>query len=454
MTPVVHGIGGATTIEPRTNYALVRLQQDLRDGQSGFGVIGTAVNRALDAWTTGALRSAAYVGGSDFRHRFADGTYELSGSVTASRVEGSPATIAELQRSAVHYYQRPDGALRFDSTRTSLSGDAEELLFGKISGITRFQTSYLRQSAGYEPNDLGFLLRADEQSWTTFAGLQYNTPHWFFRAAQVGVAQVNTWSTAGLRLENSVTAGGGVVLKNNWNMNAGATFSRLGKVYCDRCTRGGPAVRVSPGVSANLGVGGDDRQPVVPALSLGFGRSDAGRSSFAFIAPSAEVKLSTRLQTSIGVSVTHAIDDGQWYGNLTDAAGMTHYTFAPLDRETISVTARASFALTPNLTVEVYAQPFVTTGTYTPCGSSARRPAPPRTTTASRHTRWRPARPRGSRTGSSSRTRWCAGSTAPARRCSWCGSTAARTSLTDRTGGRGTRSSTTCSRSTPTTRSS
>src|SRR5207247_6100481 len=38
-----------TTIEPRTNYTGVRLQQDLRGGQSGAGVLFTGVNRGLHA---------------------------------------------------------------------------------------------------------------------------------------------------------------------------------------------------------------------------------------------------------------------------------------------------------------------------------------------------------------------------------------------------------------------
>src|SRR5712691_7504595 len=48
---LTHRVAGRadTTIEPRTNYTVVRLQQDLRGGQSGVGVIFTGVNRGLDA---------------------------------------------------------------------------------------------------------------------------------------------------------------------------------------------------------------------------------------------------------------------------------------------------------------------------------------------------------------------------------------------------------------------
>src|SRR5687768_2678671 len=58
------------TIEPMTNYAVGRLQQDLRDGQTGVGLMVTGVNRDIDDATSPFLRSSAYTGGIDLRHRF------------------------------------------------------------------------------------------------------------------------------------------------------------------------------------------------------------------------------------------------------------------------------------------------------------------------------------------------------------------------------------------------
>src|SRR5258707_10988423 len=66
------------TVEPFTNYGVVRLSQDFRNGQSGFGFMATAVNRNVDQWTIG-LRDRAYVGAVDFRHRFHGGAYERTG---------------------------------------------------------------------------------------------------------------------------------------------------------------------------------------------------------------------------------------------------------------------------------------------------------------------------------------------------------------------------------------
>src|SRR5437870_2764723 len=57
------------TMEPATNYAVVRGQQDLRGGESGIGVMITGVHRDQERWTWDSLSHSAYAGGSGFRHR-------------------------------------------------------------------------------------------------------------------------------------------------------------------------------------------------------------------------------------------------------------------------------------------------------------------------------------------------------------------------------------------------
>src|SRR5213080_4796566 len=88
VTQHVTGAGGVT-IEPTTNYGVLRLRQDLRGGESSVGGIVTAVNRDNDAFTSPYLRRNAYVGAADFRHRFTGGRFEISGSLDLSRVAGS-----------------------------------------------------------------------------------------------------------------------------------------------------------------------------------------------------------------------------------------------------------------------------------------------------------------------------------------------------------------------------
>ncbi|MBX6364563.1 MAG: hypothetical protein IRZ00_11910, partial [Gemmatimonadetes bacterium] len=300
-----------------------------------------------------------------FRHRFGGGRYQVSGALVGSRVAGTPEAIAATQRSSVHGYQRPDGPKRYDPTRTSLTGVSQELIFGKYGGgVTRFETALERQSAGFEPNDLGYLQRADVQSWNTWAALSFRKPRWIYKWLQWNVNQWNTWTTDGLRLETAANTNVHIGLRNNWSVHAGGTLGQLGGTACDRCSRGGPALRRSPSLSSWFGVNGDDRRTVVPYLWLNLWRGDEGRSASVNISPSADFRLSTRLQASLGASITHNVDDAQWYGNFTDAVGATHYTFAHLDQRTVSFSTRLSYAASPTLTFDIYAEPFTSTGRY------------------------------------------------------------------------------------------
>src|SRR5262249_23257049 len=97
------GVHGDTPSEPATNYAVARLRQELRDGNTSFSGMLTAVNRSLDQWSSPYLASSAYAGGVDFRHRFlANNTYEISGSLDQSRVAGSRAAILRMQTDTGH----------------------------------------------------------------------------------------------------------------------------------------------------------------------------------------------------------------------------------------------------------------------------------------------------------------------------------------------------------------
>jgi hypothetical protein len=358
------GSDGRTT-EPATNYAALRVQQDLRAGQTGVGAMVTAVDRWLDPWTRDSLRRTARVGAVDARHRFAGARYEVAGAVAVSRVSGSPAAIAATERDPVHYYQRPDAGLPYDSTRSALGGDAEEVFLRKVGGgATHFETSYQRRSPGFEINDLGFLLRADQQSWSTWVGVQSPHPAAFYQQAFWNVNWWQSWTAAGLPLERAANSNAHAQLANRWWVHAGATFGQLGAPFCDRCARGGPAVRVDPYVSLWSEVDGDDRYRVVPAAFVNYVRADGGRSENVSLNAQLVLRVASRFSATVGIAAAHNVSDAQWYQNFRDAAGTTHYTFAHLDQTTASLTGRVDYTATRDLTVQVYAQPFVSKGAY------------------------------------------------------------------------------------------
>ncbi len=366
---------GDRTIEPRTSYTVARLTKDFRRGSSGVGVIGTMVQRDNDGWTDDALRSSAVVGGVDFRHRFAADRFELSGQLIGSRVAGSPEAIAATQASSVHYFNRPDAALDFDPTRTSLSGNAQQLRLAKVGGgKVRFETTYQRVSPGFEINDLGFLRRADWQAQASWAQLALQRPGAFYRQLYWNLNQWNEWNTEGLLLERGFNSNIHFALPNNWWVHAGGSLGGLGAAYCDRCARGGPAVRTDGFTSTWGGIEGDSRMVASPSLWFNASRRDGGRSRSYGIDPSMRFRVSSRWSSSLGVGFGWNEDDRQWYANIVDGEGGTHYTFGRLTQRTASVVGRVDFTASPDLTVQLYLQPFISKGRF----SSIRELADPR----------------------------------------------------------------------------
>ena len=354
-----------TTYEPATNFAVVRARQDLNGGNSSVGAMLTAVNRSTDQWSSPYLARNAYVGAFDFRHRFLENRYELSGSIDQSHVEGSRGAILATQTDAVHYFQRPDAGLPLDSNRTVLAGDAEALTLGKVGGEhLMFETSYRRQSAGFEINDLGYLRRADEQSWNTWAGFFDRRETKYYNRFQWNNNWWQYWTTDGLPLEAAYNTNTHITFKNNWQLHMGGTLGQLGATYDDRGARGGPAIRQDAYLSPWAGINGDDRKPVVPSINVNAFRGEGGRSSSLNLSPEVDFKLNGRFSSAFSLNWSHNVADNQWYGNYTDGAHITHYAFAHLDQHTTAATMRLNYTFTPDVSLQAYLQPFVSKGTY------------------------------------------------------------------------------------------
>jgi len=355
---------GDTTYDPATNFAVLRTTQDFRKGNSTIGLIVTGVNRRLDQWSSPYLASNAYAAGLDFRHRIFKNNYEISGSFDQSRVEGSQAVINNLQRSGVHNYQRPDADLPLDPNRTVLGGDAEEFKFGKIAGQNlMFESAWQRRSPGFEINDLGFLRRADQVSWNTWAGFFDRRPHLFYTRFQLNNNWWQYWTTDGLPQERAYNTNVHITFKNNWGWHQGGTIGQLGKVFDDRDARGGPAVRQDRYVSPWLFIQGDDRKSIVPYMNVNYFRTDVGKTTSFSLSPEIDYKLLGRFSSALIFNWSHNIDDSQFYNKYTNATG-DHFTFAHLDQHTTSLTARLNYTFTPDISIQTYLQPFVSKGTW------------------------------------------------------------------------------------------
>jgi hypothetical protein len=358
---------GATTIEPRTTYALARVSRDLRQGESSFGLIATAVDRALGAVESPYLRSNAYAFGIDGRHRFGAGSrFEVSGSLAASSVRGSASAIGRTQRSSVHQYQRPDDDLALDTLRTSLGGTSLRLIGQKVAGLVRGTVSYQRITPGYEPNDLGFLARADEQVVNTNLRFIPSKPVGPWRNASLEFYGQHHFTTAGLPTAALYEAFVSGSLKSGASFSVDSWVDNAGAVYCDRCARGGPALRLSPSYNVLAGFAADPKRRVSPQVAAIYTIADDGRSLLWRVRPYVTIRPSSRLGIELGTRYQYNRDNTQWIDDVGDVgADTTHYLFGQLHQDLLSFTGRMDFTIRPTVSLQVYAEPFVTAGHFT-----------------------------------------------------------------------------------------
>jgi hypothetical protein len=354
------------TIEPQTNYFVGRMQQDFRQGASGVGLMLTNVKRNLDTWSRDFLRSDALAGGVDLRHEFSQRNYAISGYWAMSRVRGSAAAIARTQMSSVHNYQRPDDGLAFDSTLTSLDGWSGQISVQKRGGgRTRGSTGVQWLSPGFEVNDVGFLSRANAKNQWLWFQVQQTKPGSFYRYWNYNINQWTNWAWDDTRTELGGNVNAHMQFKNSMWVHWGQGVNAAVTSFCDNCTRGGPALRQERTLWGWAGIEGDPRPSVVPFFFLNWGRGDRGRSYNWNVSPAFDYKLSSRFTASLSYNYGRSINAAQFNGNFGDVGSdTTHYTVAKLNQTTRSLTTRISFTATPTLSVQVYAQPFATSGNY------------------------------------------------------------------------------------------
>jgi hypothetical protein len=361
---IAPGAGAAfdQSIEPLTNYGVLRVQKDFREGRSAVGIIGTSVNRDDQVSDALGLRRAAYTGGVDFRHRFGNDLFQVDGYVLASHVLGSEAAISAAQRSPVRYFQRPDaGHIEYDPTRTSLSGASAFLSVGKIGGEHwRFSTGLHTRTPGFEVNDIGYQRDADSFVNWFWVGYQQTTPQGPFRRWNLNSSSWMAHNYDGDRGGYGGNFNGSFQLKSFWSGYLG--LNRDGTGYSGRLLRGGPLFRREPSTRFWGGMGSDSRKAVQINLGMHGNVRDESDSWNVGVSPSVRFRPSGRVTFSVGSFISRNLNDYQWVGSVvTDE---TEYLFGRIDQTTVGVTTRVDYAFTPTLSLQVYAQPFVSAGRY------------------------------------------------------------------------------------------
>lgn len=348
-----------TPVEPATNYFIARASREFPN-QSRLAFMVTSTNRGLSDELS-FLPSSAVTGGVDTDIRFGR-RFSLQGMWAGSLVRGDAPAISRIQRSTVHSYQRPDAAhIELDPARTSLAGQAGSISFGKIAGQRyRFNTYAGFKSPGFDINDLGFQSRADEIMISNWHQLTWDKPGRYVRRRNVNF---NQW--AGWNFDGDLRFTGGNInshwtFTNNWTVGSGINFN--GRGFADRLTRGGPGGYTNAAWSQWGYVDSDNRKPVMANFS-GSWFNDMKGSWNRSTSLGLTYRPASNISARVGVDLSRNHAESQWVANFAET-DRTRYVFGVLDQTTAGLSARVNYTITPQLTVQLFARPFVSAGDY------------------------------------------------------------------------------------------
>ena len=358
------GLYSDEPVEPLTNYFGARLQKDYNQGNTVIGGMLTSVNRSLSNPDLNFLHNSAYSGGIDLYHTWKDKTYFVSFNAIFSRVQGSSEAILNTQTSPLRYFQRPDADhVTLDPTRTSLSGHGGTLIGGKTgSGHLQYITGITWRSPGLELNDMGYLRNADTILEFVWANYRIWEPFSIFRELSFNGNQWRGWNFGWERAFAGGNIGFNGQFKNYWSLSTGINHNAYG--LSESALRGGPAL-VYPGAwGSYINVTTDSRKKIrLSASWSSFVRkeSDSSSKSYGFglnFNPSKAISVMVQPVLSLN-------ENDLQYVSQRDFGLDKRYVFARIDQKTFGVTLRFNLSLTPDLSIQFYGQPFVSSAQYT-----------------------------------------------------------------------------------------
>ncbi|MEX0981084.1 MAG: DUF5916 domain-containing protein [Bacteroidales bacterium] len=350
------------TVEPLTNYSLVRVQKDFNKGNTIIGAAATNVFRRTDGTELDFLHRSATTTGVDLSQYFVERNYVLNASLYFSNVEGTADAIARTQTSPARYFQRPDAShLQFDSSLTSLAGTGGKLQFGKIGGNWNFIFMNVFKSPGLEINDMGFMRQADNMLHVLWTGYNFTEPFSIFRRLSLNnnVYLVSNFGgeVTGFGYEYNLSAG----FRNFWTgrLGGGLNFSEISTTML----RGGPSMLLPNSQRMYISIGSDNRKIISGSLS-GFGSWGAENYfSQNSLSLSLTAKPVNTLSVSINPSYSWKYHELQ-YVTTKVVEEEERYIFGAIDQEVLSMSLRINYNITPDLTIQYWGQPFIASGGY------------------------------------------------------------------------------------------
>lgn len=351
-------------VEPLTNYSLMRVSKDLNDGNTVIGAMLTSTNRKIDVEHLNFLPDNAFSGGLDLQHYWNDKKYFLNTNFAYSDVRGSTQAIDELQLASARYFQRPDAEhVTYDMNKTHLQGHGGNIAIGKngSSGL-RYASFITWRSPGLELNDMGYVREADYLLQVFWAGYRITTPFSVFRTANINLNQWSVWDFGSTNLNNGGNINSSFQFTNQWSFGFG--INRDGDGFSNTALRGGEAMKTEGSMNYWVYMNTDNRKKIRFTFGGSYNIGDFNSSKHQSVWGSVTYRPVNTFNIALYPEYSISNNTLQYVDNFRNAQDEDRYLFATINRKTLSLTIRANFNMTPDLSIQYYGSPFISTGKY------------------------------------------------------------------------------------------
>ncbi len=351
------------TAQPLVSYSVARVQQDINKGNTIIGGMLTSTNRSLKDEHLSFLTHNAYAGAIDFAQYFRNREYYAMGNVQYSYVEGSQKAITALQRSPVHYYQREGAShISVDSSRTDLQGNAGTIILGR-GGENKIvmEHRFAWASPGFDLNDVGYLQNADFKMLRGYVNYKENKPKGILRGYNIDVFYRFLWDYSNTNTFGRSGLEGNTNFINKWGFYWCGFYDF--KTLENGMLRGGPPVLLNPRWGTDFSLWTDESKKVFVKFYHGTVLGSQRYAHFAWI--EANYRPIPNLGLMGKVDYTYWKKGLEYAGQQDLDAGGKVYLMSALRQDVVGFTFRVDYSITPDLSLQFYGNPFMSSGRYT-----------------------------------------------------------------------------------------
>ena len=239
---------------------------------------------------------------------------------------------------------------------TTLSKDAGKYLLWSLN--------YQAYSPDLKLNDLGYLKRSDWRYGNLWVQARKDDrPFGLLRSCCGTLNLSRNWNFHQDELIKEMRIDMNFFTRNWWYFDEGVGHDW--QTYDDRATRGGPLLLNPANSWAYVCLKSDSRNPIVLNPNMSLWRTASG-SQGGDVSCFTVLNILSNIRFSFGPEYSWSFDRAQWITNVDQNVDgiFDHFVFGELRSKTLNLTARADITVTPNLSFQLYTQPFLAAGHY------------------------------------------------------------------------------------------